>query len=319
MDKKTAYLFPGQGAQYPGMAMDLSESAAVKLVFDTASDILQMDIKELLLSDHETLKRTDISQPAITAANLAAAAYMDERGYKAAACAGFSLGEYAALVCAGIIDTADCFRLVTARGKAMQSAIDRLTAHGENAETPGMAAVIGLSPVQAEELIKQWNKTGLKDIYAANINSPRQLTVSGTAAALAEAEKLFKEAGAKRVLRLQVAGPFHSPLMAEAVEAFEPVLETVTFRDPVIPVFSNVTGQIITSGAEAKKLAAMQIISPVRWVDVQTALAACGIEECFETGPGSVLQGLWKTMENNIPVFAAEKGDLSPTTPYPGS
>jgi len=276
----------------------------VKLLFDTASEIFGKDVKELLQSDADTLKRTDVSQPAITVANLAAAAFLGEQGYSPAACAGFSLGEYAALVCAGIIDTADCLRLVKARGEAMQKTVDCLRSGGEET-APGMAAIVGLAPQQVEELIAQWKEAGLKDLYAANINSPKQLVVSGTAAALTEAETRFKEAGAKRVIRLQVAGPFHSPLMIGALEAFVPVLETVTFRDPAVTIFSNVTGKKISSGAEAKKLAVQQITNPVRWVEEETEIAACGIEACLEAGPGKVLQGLWKDSGSEIPIFAA--------------
>ncbi|MCL2067793.1 MAG: ACP S-malonyltransferase [Treponema sp.] len=298
-----AYLFPGQGAQYPGMALDFLSSNAVRGLFDTASEIMGKDMKALMASDAETLKRTDVSQPVITLANLAAAAVLGEQGYSPAVCAGFSLGEYAALVCAGIISAADCFRLVKARGEAMQKTADRLRGAGDAA--PGMSAIVGLAPEQVEALIAQWSAEGLKDLYPANINSPKQLVVSGTAAALTEAEGRFKEAGAKRAIRLQVAGPFHSPLMADAAEAFRPALETVTFSDPSIPLFSNVTGKQITSGDEAKILAFMQITSPVRWVDEEAAIAATGIEVCFETGPGKVLQGLWRDTGSEIPCFTA--------------
>jgi len=305
--KNVVYLFPGQGAQYSGMAMDLIESSAVKSLFDTASEIFGKDVKELLNSDADTLKRTDVAQPAITVANLAAAAYLGEQGFSPVACAGFSLGEYAALVCAGIIDTADCFRLIKARGEAMQKTADGLreAAGGDAAAAPGMAAIVGLEPAQVEGLISKWSAEGLKDIYAANINSPKQLVVSGTAAALTEAENRFKEAGAKRVIRLQVAGPFHSPLMIGALDAFVPVLESIKFKDPAITVFSNVTGKKISSGAEAKKLAVQQITCPVRWVDEEASVMEVGADACLEVGPGKVLQGLWKDSGSELPVFAA--------------
>jgi len=309
--KNVVYLFPGQGAQFPGMAMDLLESEAVKSLFNTASEIFGKDVKELLQSDADTLKRTDVSQPAITVANLAAAEYLKDKGFTPAACAGFSLGEYAALVCAGIVSTADCFRLIKARGEAMQKASDKLreASGGDAAAAPGMAAIVGLAPEQVEELISKWTKEGVKDLYAANINSPKQLVVSGTAAALTEAETRFKEAGAKRVIRLQVAGPFHSPLIADAANDFSPTLESVKFSDPVIAIFSNVTGKKINSGDEAKKLALQQITSPVRWVEEEASIAAGGYEACLEVGPGKVLQGLWKDSSpadgSGIPVFAA--------------
>jgi len=308
--KNVVYLFPGQGAQFSGMAMDLLESDAVKSLFNTASEIFGKDVKELLQSDADTLKRTDVSQPAITVANLAAAEYLKDKGFAPAACAGFSLGEYAALVCAGVVSSADCFKLIKARGEAMQKASDKLReASGDAAASPGMAAVVGLAPEQVEELIAKWTKEGLKDLYAANINSPKQLVISGTAAALTEAETRFKEAGAKRVIRLQVAGPFHSPLIADAAAAFAPVLESVKFSDPAIALFSNVTGKKISSGEEAKKLALQQITSPVRWTEEEASIAAGGFEGCLEVGPGKVLQGLWKDFSpadgSGIPVFAA--------------
>jgi [acyl-carrier-protein] S-malonyltransferase len=316
------YLFPGQGAQYQGMALDFlaSGSAAVKKLFEQASVAFGKDAEALLRdSDADTLKRTDVSQPTVTLANLAAAAFLAEQGYGAAACAGFSLGEYAALVCAGVISAEDCFRLVKVRGEAMQKNADRLreAAGGDASAAPGMAAIVGLPPEQVESLIAQWSAAGLKDLYAANINSPKQLAVSGTAAALTEAETRFKEAGARRVIRLQVAGPFHSPLLSEVTEVFGPVLEGVTFNDPKLPLYSNVTGKQIASGAEAKKLALMQITSPVRWVYEESAItaasgaAAGGFEACLEVGPGKVLQGLWKDLAsatadgNEIPCFAA--------------
>ena len=293
------YLFPGQGAQYPGMALDFyaTSSTAVKQLFETASVVLEKDPGVLLNLDADTLKRTDISQPAITLANLAAAAYLGEQGWQPKACAGFSLGEYAALVCAGLISEADCLCLVKARGEAMQKSADRLreAAGGDASVAPGMAAIMGLPPEQVEALIAEWNAAGLKDLYAANINSPKQVVISGTAAALTEAEARFKEAGARRVLRLQVAGPFHSPLLADAAEAFRPALEAVSFGEPQIPLYSNVTGALIGSGAEAQKLALQQITSPVLWLQEEMAIAAAGgFSACLEVGPGKVLQGLWK-------------------------
>jgi len=308
---KAAFLFPGQGAQYSGMGIDLLSSDAVKKLFDTASEVFGKDAKEMLNSDADTLKRTDVSQPAITLVNLAAAVFLAEQGFVPAACAGFSLGEYAALVSAGVLSIEDCLKLIKARGEAMQETADTLreAAGGDAAAAPGMAAIVGLEPKQVEELIATWAGEGVKDLYAANINSNKQLVVAGTAAALTEAENRFKEAGAKRVIRLQVAGPFHSPLMADAASAFAPALESVTFNDPAIPVFSNVTGKAISSGEEAKKLALQQITSPVRWVEEQASVAAAGIESCLEVGPGKVLQGLWKDTGSTLPIYAAGTTD----------
>ncbi|MDR1957071.1 MAG: ACP S-malonyltransferase [Treponema sp.] len=299
------WLFPGQGAQYQGMALDLWEaSAAVKGLFALASESTGRDMYALLRDgDAATLKRTDLSQPAITLANLSAAAYLVEQGFRAAGVAGFSLGEYAALVTAGVISPEAAFRLVTARGEAMQAAADRL---GSGANAPGMAAVIGLAPEQVASLIAAWRAEGQTDLYAANHNSPVQTVVAGTSQALAEAATRFKLAGAKRVLRLPVAGPFHSPLIADAAERFRPLLESVPFADPVIPCYSNVSGAVMRTGAEAKQRALEQITKPVRWIDEERAIAAQeGIAGVLETGPGRVLQGLWKDLGSPLPCLSA--------------
>jgi [acyl-carrier-protein] S-malonyltransferase len=311
--KRVFFLFPGQGAQYPGMALDLPEAGgpALKELFALASDISGRDMRALLAeSDAETLRRTDVSQPAITLANLAAAACLRERGVEPSGCAGFSLGEYAALVAAGIIGAEDCFLLVRERGKAMHAAAERLRAGGE---APGMAAVMGLAPEQVESLIAAWRQEGgLTELYAANFNSPRQTVVSGTAAALAEGTRRFTGAGARRVIPLAVAGPFHSPLMRGAAEAFRPFLEKVPFKDPRIPFYSNVSGRLESSGEEIKALALAHITSPVRWTGEEAAIQAPGgIDACLEAGPGKVLQGLWKDTGSSIPCFGAgTAGDI---------
>jgi [acyl-carrier-protein] S-malonyltransferase len=256
-------------------------------------------------ADAETLKRTDVSQPALTLANLAAAAYLAEQGMAPAGAAGFSLGEYAALTVSGVISHEDCFRLVKVRGEAMQAAADRIAGEAAAAGIAmpaGMAAVVGLEPEQAGALIAEWAAGGLTGLYPANINSPRQLVVSGTAPALAEAEGRFKEAGARRFIRLQVAGPFHSPLIADAAERFRPALEAAAFQDPLVPFYSNVTGRRVFTGKEAKDLALRQITEPVRWVDEERAIVESGaFDALLECGPGKVLQGLWRDFGGDLP------------------
>jgi [acyl-carrier-protein] S-malonyltransferase len=325
-DKQIAFLFPGQGAQYPLMGLDLLETGSVKVreLFELASEIMGRDMAALL-GDREALKRGELVQPAITLVNLAAAALLGEGGIYPAACAGHSLGEYAALESAGLISTADCLSLVKHRGAAMRRAAERLTAAelactaeaAGMAEAASMAAIIGLDPGQVEELTAQWRaeakkgeaepaaQAALADIYAANFNSPRQTVVSGSALALALAGERFKAAGARRVIPLPVSGPFHSPLMAGALEEFRPVLEGTVFRDPRIPFYSNVTGGRISSASEAKKLALEQIISPVRWTALEGALADLGLELALETGPGRTLQGLWKDSGSPLPCYGA--------------
>lgn len=306
---KSIFLFPGQGAQYQGMALDLLEAGTkVKALFGMASDILNQDMEKLLKeSDAETLMRTDVSQPVITLANLSAAACLAEKGIEAFGCAGFSLGEYAALAAAGVIEEEDCFRLVGARGKIMQAVTDKLKEQG--GEAPGMAAVVGLEPSKVESLIAEWKQekgNPLQNLFAANFNSPRQTVISGTAAALAEGAKRFEDAGARRVIPLKVAGPFHSPLMADAAEEFGSFLEGIKFNDPRIPLYSNVSGKKLDSGAEAKKLALSHISSSLRWTDEEKNIQASGLfDTALEAGPGKVLQGLWRDSGTDIPCFCA--------------
>jgi [acyl-carrier-protein] S-malonyltransferase len=313
---KIVFLFPGQGAQYRGMGLDLLKEGgnAVRELFALASETMGRDMANLLArADDAFLKRSEISQPAITLANLAAAVFLGERGITPDACAGFSLGEYAALAVSGVITAEDCFRLVKLRGEAMQAACDCIAheavsdADGGGAadNAPGMAAVIGLAPERVEELIARWREAGLGGLYAANYNAPGQTVVSGTAAALAEARIRFTEAGAKRVIRLQVAGPFHSPLMDSAAAAFAPALEKTAFSDPAIPCFSNVTGKRAASGEKAKELALKQITFPVRWIWEEAAIAAEGFDAALEAGPGKVLRGLWRDLGSAIPCYSA--------------
>lgn len=305
MTKKAFFLFPGQGSQFPGMALDLLETgnARIKNLFSKASEIAGRDMAELLRNaSPDDLKPTDICQPLINLANLAAMAYLEERGIKPAGCAGHSLGEYAALTAAGVISEEDCMFLVAERGKAMQAAINRIP---PGPAAPGMAAVIGLAPQQVEALINEWKNSGLTELTAANFNSPKQVAVSGSAAALEEAEKRFKEAGARRFMRLQVAGPYHSPFMKEAADEFDKALAKVNFSEPLIPIFSNVTGKKIQSGAEAKSLAHRQMLEGVRWTDIEAAIAEAQPEVLFEAGPGKVLQGLWRDTGSEIPCHTA--------------
>jgi len=305
MKERTVFLFPGQGAQYPGMGLDLLEHGGekVKKLFTMASDISGINMVDLIgKSDPETLKRTDYSQPAITLVNLAALICLADRGIKAHGAAGFSLGEYSALTAAGVLCEEHCLFLVIKRGLAMQEAINRISS---GASKPGMAAVVGLSPEQVEALIEDWKNEGLKELNAANINSPRQVVVSGSAAALEEAEWRFKKAGARRFIRLEVAGPYHSPFMREAAEEFEACLDDVAFNDPVIPLFSNVSGAQVKSGAEAKALARRHILSGVRWTDEEAAISRLEPELLIETGPGKVLQGLWKDTGSPVPCCGA--------------
>lgn len=296
---RNCFLFPGQGAQYPGMGKDLYEAESdVRELFQLASDTTKINMEKLLFQGTaEELARTDNTQVAITLINLSVRAALKNRGLESAGAAGFSLGEFAALVDCGVIRLEDVFKLVTLRGRAMQEA--SRTHDGPEGPT-GMAAVIGVSFEELAGIL-----TGLPEVYIANYNAPAQLVISGTARGLAEAEATCKAKGVRRVIRLKVSGPFHSPLLEEARLKFSEAAAECSFKDPVKPVYSNVTGKIIKSGSEAKELSVRQVVSPVLWVKVEEAIAADGYHRCIETGPGKVLAGLWKSAGSYIPCISA--------------
>ena len=293
---KTCYLFPGQGAQYPGMAKDFYEtSLAVRNLFQEASDASGIDMKTLLFdSDEETLKITKNTQIAVALAGAAAALCASEHGIIPSGFAGFSVGEWPALAGSGIVSHYDMFRLVAERGRLMDLA-------GTQSGGSTMSAVLFLSPEKIESVIAE---AGLKQVWVANFNSPVQCVISGTETDISTAEEKLKTAGAKRVVRLKVSGAFHSPIMEPARSAFAELLSSVTFMDPKTPVYSNVTGKRILTGSEAKALASAQIVSPVRWITEEASIASDFYTRCVETGPGTVLAGLWKASGSTIPCIA---------------
>jgi [acyl-carrier-protein] S-malonyltransferase len=278
------------------MAKDLWEkSARVKELFSRASDASGMDTRKLLFdSTAEELKATDKTQVAITLASLCSSAYLQELGVKVEGCAGFSLGEYAALSESGVLAIDDVFPVVKIRGDIMEK-----TARGFDSlgGAPGMAAVLGLSPEKADAVMEGLASDG---VHVANHNSPVQVVISGTAAGLAKAEEALKAAGAKRLVRLPVSGPFHSPLMKQARADFDAALAGVRFSDPRMPVYSNVTGRRIASGTEARTLCGEQLVSTVRWVAVEEALRADGLDRFLEAGPGTVLTGLMRALSPSL-------------------
>ena len=299
MAQKYAFLFPGQGAQAPGMVKDVAESSsAARKVIDDFSAVINVDMAKLLWdTDADTLSRSDNSQIAITAASLAIMAELKQKGIEPSAVMGFSLGEFPALYAAGVLSFEDVAKVVRQRGLIMQAVCEEIAAANEG-HAPGMSAIIGLSPEKVKEIA-----SGITDAYAANMNSVKQTVISGTFDALTAAEKAATEAGARRAIRLKVAGPFHSPLMQKAADNFEKVLADVTFNDPKIHLFSNVTGKEVTKGEEAKKAAVLHLTHSVLWTDEEAVLAsiiqADGVDAwaILEPGPGKVLTGLWGQTE----------------------
>jgi [acyl-carrier-protein] S-malonyltransferase len=277
------------------MARDFYEtSKAVRDLFALASDASAMDLKKLMFEgSEEDLKQTRSTQIAVALAGVASAICAREHGVLPDGCAGFSVGEWPALAEAGVVSYEDMFRLVAERGRLMEEA-------GRRSGGSTMSAVLSLSPEAIEEAIR---KAGLANVWVANYNSPTQSVISGTEADIAAAELAVKAAGAKRAIRLKVSGAFHSPIMAYAREGFADAVAGVSFGDPKIALFSNVTGRRISGGSEAKALAVTQIVSPVRWIDEEAAILAEKPVFCAETGPGTVLGGLWKSVGGDVPCY----------------
>ena len=294
MAKKYAFLFPGQGAQAPGMVKDVAEAfPSARKVIDDVSALTGVDMPSLLWeSDAATLSRSDNSQLAITTASLAIMAALKDRGVEASAAMGFSLGEFPALYAAGVLSFEDVIKVVRQRGLIMQQVCEEIAAANEG-HAPGMSAILGLPPEKVKEIAG-----GIPDAYAANMNSSKQTVISGTFDALGAAEKAATGAGARRAIRLKVAGPFHCPLMQKAADGFGKVLAEVSFADPKIPLFSNVTGKQALSGEEVKASAVLHLTHPVLWTDEEAVLSSIikddgGEWQVLEPGPGKVLTGLW--------------------------
>lgn len=300
MAKKFAYLFPGQGAQAPGMIKDVAEnSASAMKVVEDVSALIDVDMKKLMWeSDAAELSRSDNSQIAITTASIAIMAALKDKGIEPSAAMGFSLGEFPALYAAGVLSFESVIKVVRQRGLIMQKVCEEIAAENEG-HAPGMSAILGLPPEKVVEIAK-----GIKDAYAANMNSVKQTVISGTFDALGQAEEAAKAAGARRAVRLAVAGPFHSPLMQKAADEFEKVLADVEFADPKIHLFSNVTGKEVVKGADAKASAVLHLTHSVLWTDEEAVLANIvsvegGVDSwsVIEPGPGKVLSGLWGQTE----------------------
>ncbi len=291
---KRSFLFPGQGAQYPGMCRDFYDKAeTVKDLFNIADSVTGRDLKSLLFDGSaEDLKQTENTQIAVTLMNLSIRRYLIANGLTAESTAGFSLGEFSAMVEAGILTEEQVLPMVIERGEIMARVAK------ENPALAGgsaMAAVIGMSSEDVSS-----NVEGIEDAYAANFNAPTQTVISGTAAGIEAATAKLKEAGARRIIPLKVSGPFHTPLLDDAKKYFVKYISGLEFKDPVKPIYSNVTGKRIGSGIEARELSGLQIISAVKWVEIESNMISEGVESVIEVGPGKVLTGFWKSASKEI-------------------
>ena len=294
---KKAFLFPGQGSQYVGMAKDLFDnSVEAKEMILTADDALGVNLSYIMFNGPiDELKQTKHTQPAIFLHSVILASII--RTLSPEGVAGHSLGEYSALVSNGSIQFYEAIKLVQTRGQAMQQA---------GIDNPGtMAAIIGLESNKVDVLCKEASNEGI--VQSANFNSPGQVVISGSVDGVHKAMKLCKSAGAKLVKELVVSGAFHSPLMESAKEKLNTALSTTIFYDAKIPVYTNVTAAPVTSKEETKKMLYQQVTSPIRWEETINNMIKDGFDEFYEVGPGKVLQGLLKRINPDFKCFNIDK------------
>jgi [acyl-carrier-protein] S-malonyltransferase len=295
-----AFVFPGQGSQKIGMLAELAaEFPVVQKTFAEASEVLGYDLWALVQTGaQEDINLTERTQPLLLAASVAVyRVWQQKSGAQPAFMAGHSLGEWSALVCAGVVAFKDAVKLVQQRGKFMQEAVPA----GQGA----MAAIIGLDDALIVDACKKAEQGEV--VSAVNFNSPGQVVIAGAVAAVERASILCKEAGAKRALPLPVSAPFHTELMRPAAERLAEQITATSFTIPTIPVVHNVTAEVEMNPEKIKALMIEQIFSPVRWVECVNTLASKGVSLTLECGPGRVLSGLNKRINSELSTVSVEK------------
>jgi [acyl-carrier-protein] S-malonyltransferase len=295
---KIAFVFPGQGSQYPGMGKELAEKyPAARAVFDEADRALGFSISQLCFAGtEEDLKQTANTQPGILTCSVAANRVLTEKGIAPDFVAGHSLGEYSALVAAGALKFSDAVRLVRKRGQYMQEAVP--------AGVGAMAAIMGLSPAVVTDVCK---RAAAGEVCSpANLNSPEQTVISGHAGAIKRAVEIASQSGAKRAVILAVSAPFHCALMMPSQERLEKDLRQTEFSSLRVPLVTNVDADTISGGDEAREALIRQVTMPVRWEESVRLLTDEGVNTSVEVGPGRVLVGLLRQIERSVGALNVE-------------
>ena len=289
-----AFVFPGQGAQFPGMGKDLFEASTIaKEMFHQANDILKFNITDIMFGeDNEALMQTKVTQPAVFIHSVILSKIIRKK-FQPDFVAGHSLGEFSALVAAGYINFSDGLKLVQRRANAMQKSCE------DNPST--MAAILGLENDIVEKICNEISEI----VVPANYNCPGQLVISGSFEGIDLACKKLTEAGARRALKLQVGGAFHSPLMESAQKELEEAINETIIMEGDCPIFQNFTAQSTTDTDQIKKNLINQLTGPVRWTQIMQNMINSNLSEVIEVGPGKVLQGLFKKMDRELPTQSA--------------
>ena len=292
---KTAFIFPGQGAQYVGMGKDFYENIPVcKEVFEMATKAAGFSIEDICFEENDKINITEYTQIAMLATELAMYKALEEKGIKPDVTAGLSLGEYGALAVAGVFSLEDSFKVVRQRGILMQNAVP---------EGGAMTAVLGLDGDVIAKICEETE--GI--VSVANYNCPGQIVITGEEKAVDEAAEKLKEAGAKRCVKLNVSGPFHSAMLKEAGENLGNVIDEVTIGDIQVPYITNVTADYVTDKNQVKEMLMKQVASSVKWQQTIERMIADGVDTFIEIGPGKTLAGFMRKIDKTKKVYNLEK------------